>query len=181
MSLVSNLESKVATLLKPVPHLPAGGQKWIAENVWWIAIISLVASIISVFVAIAGIIAFFAFVPVSYYGYSQVYAGPSVLGLIVSLLVAIVEIGILAMAIKPLRAVNKKGWTLLFVLLLINAASAVVSAVLSLSVFGFIFGIIFGAIGCAIGAYFLFEIHGHFSSKAVKSDKPTEPTFKAEK
>ena len=78
-------------------------------------------------------------------------------------LVFLVATGILlALAVKPLKALEKKGWVLLFMTLLLEALSVVVNAVLSFSVLGFIMSLLFGAIGLAIGAYFIFEIHGQF-------------------
>jgi hypothetical protein len=177
MSVVTKIETTVAGWLKSVPHLPKGGQKWIAENVWWIAMIGMIASIIGIFTAISALVVVATFAPsVDYYGYAiaQTYNGPTWISLVLSLVVSIIQITLLAMAIKPLRSLQKRGWTLLFLTLLLNAVSIVLSAVFSFNPLSFVFGLIFGAIGLAIGAYFTFEIRSYFVHVAPVAAKTTE-------
>ena len=82
---------------------------------------------------------------------------------IVSLVFCVIEFILLIMAIRPLREKQKKGWVLMFGVLLLGAVSAVVSALITLSVFNFIQSIIFSALWLAISAYFLFEIRSEFA------------------
>lgn len=173
MGLVHTLENTVAGWLKPVPHLPKGAQKWIAENVWWIVLIGVVLSAIGLLISLAAFLGALALVG----SYGAVYGGVVassyvgggwVLSGILSLVFTVALIALLATAISPLKAMKKKGWTTLFLITLLDAVYVVLSAVLSLNVIGFIFGIIFGAIGLAIASYLLFEIRSHFV--AVKSE-----------
>ena len=160
-----------------MPHLPANGQKWIATNVWWIVLVGVILSAIGVLVLVGGIFTYMAFVgnAASYYGVyaSSVYNDGWIIGTIVSLLFAIATVIFAGMAISPLKAMQKKGWSLLFVVLVLKALGVILSAILSLNVLGFFVGIIFGAVGIAIGAYFLFEIHSYFGAahKAVPVKK----------
>lgn len=171
MGFVKNLENTVAGWLKPVPHLPKAAQKWIAENVWWIVLIGVVLSAIGLLVSLAAFLGALALVG-TYYGGALAVSGYTgggwVLSGILSLIFTVGLITLLATAISPLKAMKKKGWTLLFLITLLDAVYVVLSAVLSLSVIGFIFGIIFGAIGLAIALYLLFEIRSYFV--AVKSE-----------
>jgi uncharacterized membrane protein YhaH (DUF805 family) len=115
-------------------------------------------------VAIGGLftlIALLGAVSSSYY-VSTSYTGLAVLSGVIGLVFLVANGLLLATAIKPLKAKQRKGWVLLFMVLLVQALSVVVNAVLSFSVLGFIIAILFGAIGLAIGAYFVFEIHGQF-------------------
>jgi hypothetical protein len=168
MELITKLESLVGGWLKNVPHLPPAGQKWLGQNVWWIVLIGAIVSGIALLFAIGALFALIALlgaVTASYYG---AYAATGVTGVtivaaIVALAFTIIRVILLAISVKPLKDMQKKGWTLLFIVWLIQVVSVVVGAVLSFSVAGFFVGIIIGAIGLAISAYFLFEIHGQFA------------------
>jgi hypothetical protein len=177
MSVVTKIETMVAGWLKPAPHLPKGGQKWIAENVWWIALIGLVASIFGIFAIIAGLIAVATFAPlVDYYGttVSRSYNGASAISLVISLVLFIAQIALLAMSLKPLRMLQSRGWDLLFLMLLLNAVSVVLNTLFSPNPVAFISSLLFGAIGLAIGAYFTFEIRSYFVHKKGVDAKPVD-------
>jgi hypothetical protein len=173
MSVLNKVETMVSGWLKPVPHLPKGGQKWIAENAWWIVLIGVVASAIGILVAIGAIFTYLAFVgnAASYYGVytTSVYGGGWIVSTIVSLAFSVALLIVTAMAVKPLKAQQRQGWSLLFIGLVLRTLSVVLGAILSFSVLGFIFGLIFGAIGLAIYAYFLYEIKSHFVGTGAKA------------
>lgn len=181
MEYITKLERIVIGWFKDIPHLPAGARKWIGNNVWWLAIIGLVLSGISVIgllLSIAGL-ALAGGVAASYYA-SSTFVAFALINAIVALVFAVLDCVLLAMAISPLREKQKKGWVLLFMTLLLGAVSTVVSAILTLSLLSFITSILFGAIWLAIGAYLLSEIHGEFAhverSKGVKAEKASSAT-----
>jgi hypothetical protein len=160
---IAKIENMVAGWLKPMPHLPKGGQKWLAENVWWIVLVGVIASTISLLISIGAIFTYIALVGAYSNVYSAAAYGPGwVIGSIVSLLFSILIIVLLATAIGSLKAGQSKGWDRLFLVLLIKAVAVVIGAVLTLNPIGFVVGILFGAIGVAISAYFTFEIRSHF-------------------
>lgn len=182
MSVLTNLETKTAGWLQALPHLPKGGQKWLAENVWWLAIISVVASAIGVLTIISAIIAYQTFIGTtalydSYYAV-QPYGSGWVFTTVISLLFLIVTTAVTAAAINPLKQLSKKGWNLLFVVLIIQVVSIIINAIASLNPFAFIFSILFGAIGITIGAYFLFEIRSYFLTPAKVVSNKTTPVVK---
>lgn len=176
---IRKAESMAAKWFRPVPHLPKFVQKWIAENSWWIVVVGVIASGISILIGIDDIFRYMAFVgnAASLYGiynsspYSSGWIIQSVVGLLISTLVVI----LLATAITPLKLMQRKGWDRLFLVLLVDVASIVIGSILTLNVFGVIFGLIFGAIGLAISAYFVFEIQPYFgASHRVVSKRITK-------
>lgn len=170
MSAITKFEDTIGGLLKPIPHLPTAGQKWLAENVWWIVLVGVILSGISVLTSIGGIFSYMALVgtATSYFGYygAQSYSSWWIVASVISLLFMIAIVVISAISINPLKAMNKKGWDMLFLTLLISAASIVVSLIVNITSMGvgLIFGLIFGLIGLAIGAYFIYEIRSHFKA-----------------
>jgi len=174
-SFITQLEHTVAGWLKKVPHLPVAGQKWLADNIWWITIVSAIVASIAVIVGIVGVFTILSLLSAvttyAYaYGLTNAYTGWTLISALISLLLLALTTIVLWVAVKPLQNKTKKGWTLLFIVLLLEAVGIVVNNVLSLNVFTIVFGLIFGAIGLAIGAYFLFEIRDQFAhqTKAAK-------------
>ena len=178
MKYIKKLEALVEGWLKKAPHLPKNVQKWLAENVWWIALIGAIAYGISILVGLSTL-AFLGSVSNTLYyvpGFATWTAITTVLNLVFAVLIGL----LLAMSVNPLKAMTKKGWTLLFTVLLVNIVNVVISLVISfaksltlsglLGIGGLIFGLIFSAIFVAIAAYFLFEIRSKFAhtTKAAK-------------
>ena len=180
MDLLSKLEHTVLGWLKNMPHLPEVARRWIGANIWWITLVAAILSGIGVLVGLiglVGIISLIGTVAASYYATATFTTWAIVVGFI-GLFFSLIDTILLAMAINPLRAKQKKGWVLLFAVWLIGVLSVVVNSILSLNVLGFITGILFGAIWLAISGYFLFEIHGQFAhterSKGVRHAKTTK-------
>lgn len=177
MDVLLKLERIVQGWLKGLPRLPAVVRHWLGDNIWWIVAIAaaltgiaVLGLLIGLFVNLSALAAPFA----SYYA-SPTFVTWVIVKTIIALVFTALECVLLAMAIQPLKEKQKKGWVLLFAVLLLGVISAVVSAILTLSVFSFIFNLIFSALWIAISAYFLFEIHSEFAhverSKGVKSKK----------
>jgi ABC-type glycerol-3-phosphate transport system permease component len=183
MESVHKLEKTVAEWYKAAPHLPKGGQKWLADNVWWIVVIGVVLSVLGLFsilsllfLAGAGL-ALAGSATGSAYGSAvgAALGGVVLISVIVSLAVYVIELILMAMAISPLKNHKKKGWDLLFLVALINVLSIVVTGLLGMN----FFSIIWGLLWAAVGGYFLFEIYGHFGGeKTVSEKKSDKPAFK---
>lgn len=179
MEMLTKLEHIVLGWLKGLPHLPVAIRSWLGSNIWWIVVI---ATALTGIAALGLLIALFAHLSALTAPFVSYYASPTfITWVIVKTLIALVftalEGVLLAMAIVPLKEKQKKGWVLLFGVLLISVVSAVVNAILTLNAFGFITSILFSALGLAVSAYFLFEIHGEFAhverSKGVKGKTKT--------
>ncbi len=170
MESVHKLEAMVGSWYKSAPHLPKGGQKWLADNIWWLTAIG----------AVLGVLALLALVPLALFafGFSAAVGGGMMMGgyaygynsgfvwltVLVSLATLVLYVVLSGMAITPLKAHKKRGWNALFLLLIVDVVSAVLSLVVAFSFSSFLSSII----GAAISAYLLFEIRGYFlGAKAV--------------
>lgn len=177
MEIIRKLETLIAGWLKSVPHLPKNGQKWIAENAWWIVLIGVIVSGVALLTMLIGVLTAVAFVgtTASYYGYviTQSYTGWWLVSAIVSLILLALSTVLMALAIGALRGMRHKGWMLLFASLLVSAISVIVGVILSFNPVGFVTGLIFGAIWIAVGTYFLFEIRGYFGAGKKTSATPS--------
>jgi hypothetical protein len=182
MESVHKLEKTVAEWYKAVPHLPKGGQKWLADNVWWIVVIGVVLSVLGLFSILS--LLFLAGAGLALAGgatggaygsaVGAALGGVVLISVIVSLAVYVIELILMAMAISPLKNHKKKGWDLLFLVALINVLSIVVTGLLGMN----FFSIIWGLLWAAVGGYFLFEIYGHFGgAKNVSEKKSDKPAF----
>lgn len=185
MEFVKKLETTLAGWYKQVPfHLPAGGRKWLSENVWWLVLIGAVLSALGIIVSVQAywwgqqVIDRYRDVSL-YYGVGQVTNTTMDMtavwvGVVFYVAVILLEV----MAISPLKNRQKKGWNLLFMAMLVGAVAAVVSAVLALN----FSSLISTAVGLVIGGYFLFEIHDSYSAaRAAKKAEVATDTPKAEK
>lgn len=177
MDIITKLENLVLRWVKGLPHLPQPAQKWLATNVWWIALIGAILTGISLLFTLGTLftaISIIGSVAASYYAASS-FTTWTIVTALVSIAFSIGQGLLLAVAVQPLKALQKKGWVLLFLSWLLGVVAMVVSAVLTLNPFSFIFGLIFGAVWVAISGYFLFEIHGQFAhvskSTGVKKAK----------
>jgi hypothetical protein len=179
MELFKKLETMIENWLKPIPNLPKNAQKWLSENVWWLALVSVILSVISILFAF-GALATYASVTssVALYGLNAViYDQTWLVRSVITLLFTIVIVILTAAAIKPLQLMSKRGWRALFFVFVVSAAETVANALLTLSIVGFIVNIIFGAIGLTIAVYFLFQIRGYFGS-AIKAKHVAKPVTK---
>lgn len=177
MEMIRKLENAFAKLTKDLPHLPAGGRKWLGDNVWWIVIVgasitalATIINLVNLVTAINALNALSAFVAVG--GISSW----AITTTIISMAFVVVQVIVLGLAVQPLMKKQKKGWTLLFLTSLISAVALVVYAVISLNVVTLLLSLIFGAIFLAVGLYFVFEIREEFGAAAKKAEsaKPAE-------
>jgi len=158
-----------------VPHLPKTGQNWLADNVWWLALVGVILSILGLFVLIPlffAAIAVTTVVTTATLGYSVVassYGGLFWLSTLISIVSYIITTILLIASISPLKAKAKKGWRLVFVSYLLTFSLAVVGDLITLN----IFGIVSAVIGAAVAGYFLFEIESFFGAKH-KAEKHTK-------
>jgi uncharacterized membrane protein YhaH (DUF805 family) len=161
MDSVKKLEVMVATWYKNVPHLPVTGQKWLSENMWWLTLIAVVLGVIGIIQLIVASFLLGGLMTGGIYGVA--FDGLVLLTVIFTMIFALVSLVLSAMAISPLRTMQKKGWLLLFIVLLISVLSDVISLVLNWNFFSFIFSLLF----TAVGGYFLYEIRSYFGKVHV--------------
>lgn len=160
MQVLHGLESKIADMAKGLPHLPKEFTKWLSENAWWLTLIGVVIGLLAIF-PLLGLTLFASALTATYsvyYPYGLGQSGLFQTSLWVSLGFYVLLVVIEAFAISPLKGMKKRGWDLLFLAVLVSAASSVVNAILTTSFVG-LFG---AAIALAIGLYVLFEIRSRF-------------------
>lgn len=177
MEALSKLERTILGWLKNLPHLPVSVRQWLAENVWWFAV---VGAVIIGIVALMLLTAFSSNLsdlssPVRSYYASPAFLEWLIVKEIVAFVFAVLLFIPLAMAVNPLRQKVKKGWVLLFTTWLLGIISIVANSILTLNPFYFVTNIIFGAICMVVSGYLLFEIHDQFAhverSKGTKAAK----------
>ena len=170
MEAVAKLESLAYEQLKKMnlPRLPKGLRVWIGDNVWWLAAFFSVLFGISALPLIFGFITTFGALvaPVNSLWYVGSFTGWVVVTNITVITFTVLNAALLGAAVNPLKESQKQGWTLLFVLWLVNLLSLalnVLVSVLTLNIFNLMGVLIFGTAFLVISAYFLFEIRGEFA------------------
>lgn len=158
MQQLSGLENSLGTLFKGLPHLPKDWRHWLADNAWWLALIG----------AAFGCLGILGLVPVvlGISIFTGIVAGPAAGALIiitgiVNMAVLVVSVALEAMAITPLKARQKRGWDLLFLVSLVTFTGAVLNALITGNV-NHIIGLV---IGTLVGLYVLFEVRMYFVHK----------------
>jgi hypothetical protein len=170
MDTVRKLETTVAGWYKAVPHLPKEVRKWLSENLWWIVLIGVIIGALALlnvlfFTLLAGTV-----LTALGGGVGAAVGVVIFIGVLVSVALGLVAVVLGGMAITPLKAMQKKGWTLLFIVLLIEVVSTVITHVLSYNLFGLVWGLLW----VAVGGYFLFEVHEAFGAPIRKDRKKVE-------
>lgn len=165
MELLTKLEHTVAGWLKEVPHLPNAIPQWLGNNLWWIALVGAIVSGLGAFGLVIGLFSSLSVLAspfVAYYA-SSTFVVVGIIRTIISLIFVVLTSVLLAMAVTPLKEKQKKGWVLLFVAWLVNAASVVIGAIVTLNPFSFLTSIIFGALWILVELYFIYEVRGQFA------------------
>jgi hypothetical protein len=169
METVHKFEEMMAGWYKAVPHLPTEARRWIAQNVWWMTLIGVICGAIAListffFTLLAG-----AALTALGGGIGAMLGIVIFIGILTSVILGIVCIVLGGMAIAPLRAMKKKGWTLIFITLLVEVAAIVITNVLSFNILALIWSLLWAA----VGGYFLFELREYFEPKASGRKKVT--------
>jgi len=159
METVHKLETTMASWYERAPHLPKSGQEWLAKNVWWIALVGAIIGVLGVLGIAAALVFGTALLGMSF-GIFGVAAGAA-LTFIVLLNVAfsIATVILVSLSVQPLKTQQKRGWELLFITMLLDAALIVLTLLAGWNFGSFLSGVI----GLVIGGYFLFEIRQYFA------------------
>lgn len=160
---LSKIEDMVAGWIKPIPHLPISGRKWLAENFWWLVLIGAIFLGLAA-IAMLNVLSLFGnsmnymmgwYTPVSLTGWVYFVT-------FVSLVFMVIEIVIMSMAIEPLKKMKRRGWDLMFLVLLISTTSVIVNVLINFNALSPITALLTGAITFVIDAYLLFEVQSYF-------------------
>lgn len=175
METIEKLETTIGGWFKDFPRLPKGLTAWLADNIWWLTIVGIVISVFASFVALSALLFIFGIsgftLTVSNGFLWSAVAGIALISALVGIAGLLIDVVLMAMAVSPLKMKAKKGWTLLFVLLLFNFAFAVAGSLVSLN----IIGVLAAALMAGVEAYILFEIRSYFgvTRKVASKTKAT--------
>lgn len=179
METIHKLELSLEQQYDKLPHLPVHIQKWFAENAWWLILIGVAISAL-------GLVGLLSVLAIAMFGLTLGGAvigsgvgatvGAAIGGIvlvttIISIALYVVETAILGLAVSPLKSLKKRGWDLLFIVAVINAAVIIVVNIISLNIFGLIWSLLW----VGVGVYFLYEIRSFFIVKKHVSKKEAEP------
>lgn len=176
MELLHKVEDAMGEWYKKLSlHLPEKARKWLGDNVWWIVVVGLIASIFLVFSSLQ--VLFWAESIVRQtnelavaLGVTSPASGVYHVAVWISLITFVITIIIEAMSIKPLRLKKRSGWDLLFLAMIVGFVGNLLSGLFNGSIIASIIGVV---VGLAIGGFFMFEIRSQFTpitAKAVKHD-----------
>lgn len=169
MENIRKLEALVASWYKNMPHLPQRGQKWLAENSWWIVLVWVILTAMGV----AGMLiaTLFAGTVLSAFGpVGTAIGGVAFIIVTITMLFSIAMIVLGAMAVSPLKMLSKKGWTLLFIMILVSVAADIFTFLLNFNLFSLVWGVLFAA----VLAYFLYEIRSYFNGATERKKVPAK-------
>lgn len=176
MDTIRKLETKMASWYAGLPHLPAGFRTWLSVNAWWLTLIGAIICGISALVIIATVFSVGVLLSIFAGGIGTIIGGFLFIISLLSTTFLVISVVLAAMAISPLKAMRKKGWMLLFIILLIEVVQLVMSSVFSLDLFGLVWGLFMAG----IGGYVLFEIRDFYGKVPTVSHKATrKDTLKA--
>lgn len=163
MERVTKIEEFAASWYEKLPHLPESARTWLADNCWWMVLISVIIGGLSV-IGVLSMSLLAGLLLAGIAGVAGVAAGGFIiLFVLLWLALAVLSVILLALAINPLKRKEKKGWTLVFMVALVNVAAVAVKVIFDFEIASFVFGLI----GSAIAGYFLFEIRNRFVAVTV--------------
>lgn len=169
MELVRKTENKLAELYKGAPALPKKAKDTIVEILPYLV---LVLGVLQVLAALALWRAADAAEKLSDFAnsLSAYYGGPAAVStfdktvIYLGVVLLAVEAVLMLMAFSPLQKRQRRGWSLLFLVGLIQVVYAV--ALIFVDTYG-VGSFIFSLLGAAIGFYFLFQIRDHYKGSVT--------------
>jgi len=169
MESVNKLEAMVAKWYETVPHLPANARKWLSENIWWLALVGAILMVFAIF-GLFSLLFLSGAVLVGVAGVAGAVVGGAIwMAALVGSLFLLIQLVLTAMAVNPLKKMQKRGWTLLFIVTILNVLTDLVTFLFKFNLFDLVWGLLMAA----VAAYFLFEIRSNFV--AARPEKKAAP------
>ncbi len=157
MDTIKKLEVTIAKWYESLPHLPKEAREWLATNAWWLTLIGVIVGSMGILSVLFLTVLTGAFLAALGGGVGAAIGIFVLFAVLASLALNVVAVFLGGMAINPLKAMQKKGWTLMFAMLLLVTAAMIVS-----NVFTNLIGLVWGLLWAAVGGYFLFELRSYF-------------------
>ena len=174
MDFVKKVEAYLAPWYIKAPHLPVGGRKWLADNIWWIVLVFVILGGLGVLGLLSAMFVGSLILTGIAGAAGAALGGLALLVALLVLALALVNLVLGILAINPLKNKQKKGWLLLLAILMVNVVSGIVALLFAFDGFSFVREIVMAA----IGAYFLFEIREYFEGHKHVDDVKQTPEVK---
>lgn len=177
MDTVRNLEKQAAGWYKQLPHLPAEVRTWLGNNVWWLVLVGVVLlglSLLALIPLVLTALGLSAVLGASLLGSYSYAGGLAWVSVLFALATAVAVLVLFLLAVSPLKAKSKKGWSLLFLSLLVALVFDLASDIVNMSVFGVVTSLLWAA----VEGYFLFEIRDEFGRKVTAKHAADAPAAK---
>ena len=151
---------------KSWPQLPKGFVDWLSKNVYWLA---LVGGILSLLVGVIGLIGLPTTLSASStlddfaraFGVSTQLSWQFKFSAVVSVVQSLVSGVLLLLAYTPLKAMKASGWKFLYWNALLVWSLNIIYALITINIFSIVLNVVFGA----IGLWILFSIRPAFNKK----------------
>lgn len=167
MESLQKLEATVGEWYKNMPHLPKNGQRWLAENAWWIVLVGVILGAIGAIGLLMVTLAAGAILTGAFGVYGAALGGVAFVAALVGVAFMAAYVIVAGLAISPLKAMQRKGWSLLFLTVVINVAALALDFVFTFNLFKLVWGLVMAA----VGAYFLYEVRDYFVVAKAKPAK----------
>jgi hypothetical protein len=175
-------EKASGRIISNIPNLPKGGQKWLAQNIWWIVLVGVILGVVGIISQIKHLVDINTAVNTlgvfGQYIAQRAFSGWWMTVYVITLVLSALVLFIASQSIQPLKKKQAKGWRILFFSLVAGLVAAVVAAVLGLDVANIITSTAIGLIAFLIGAYFLFQVKSFFEPTAKTAKKATKKSSK---
>lgn len=171
MEFIKKCEITIAGWFAQAPHMSTSGRTWLAKNIWWMALVGAIIGAVGLVITMIGTL--FAGALLSTFGgfVGALVAAPLILAVLITSAVAIATVVLLFVAVSPLKKGQRRGWTLLFIAVLLQVAVEALTLILTFNIFEVVWGLLF----TAIAAYFLFEIREQYGNSAARSAATKTP------
>lgn len=158
MSKIDAIDTWIGNLYRDAPHLSSDAQHWLGKRLWWLTVIGVIVGILAIVAAIGLVIFALAVNLLPLPGLSMAWTSV--------ILSAAVAIGmplisgtlIMALAIQPLHARDRRGWRTLLLAVLVATLLGVIANAMWLNTSGVIASIIIAI----LGLYLLYEVKEYF-------------------
>lgn len=159
METLSRIEQQIASWYAAAPHLPENARAWLRRNCWWMVLVLVTLAAIGILGPILLSFIFSLFTTTVGGVYGAALGGAVLVAVVLYLFGTLIGIVLGAAAVVPLMHSKRRGWVLLFIILLIWFAEAVIDFILHHGLGGFVQNVLF----LAMYGYFLFEIRMYFT------------------
>lgn len=168
MDTMDKFEDTVASWHTKFPHLSDRARGWLADNLWWLALIVVIFGIAAVMIVLSmSLLA--SMVLAGMAGIVGATAGNIIMVFVaISMMLTIVNAVLLALAVSPLRRKDYRGWRYLFVVILLNLAASITKVLFDFKLSSLVMSLLLSV----LAAYLIFEVRDRFAKVPAVTHVP---------